>query len=48
MPWRASLPSHNDRFRYSPHLLELKVLDIPGRKTYRRSKLYFLRDVQPK
>jgi ribosomal protein L19 len=33
---------------HSPHLLEVKVLDVPGRKTYRRSKLYFLRDVQPK
>ena len=33
---------------YSPHLQEVKVLDIAGRKKYHRSKLYFLRDVQPK
>ena len=33
---------------YSPHVLDLKVLRSPNRKRYRRSKLYFLRDRQPK
>ena len=33
---------------YSPHVLEIKVLKVAGRKKYRRAKLYFLRDVQPK
>lgn len=34
--------------RHSPHLLEVKVLQTPNRKNYRRAKLYFLRDRQPK
>ncbi|KAG7669466.1 hypothetical protein Ndes2526B_g05798 [Nannochloris sp. 'desiccata'] len=33
---------------YSPHVLEIKVLSAAGRKKYRRAKLYFLRERQPK
>lgn len=33
---------------YSPHIKDLKVLEARGRKKYRRSKLYYLRDLQPK
>jgi large subunit ribosomal protein L19 len=33
---------------YSPHVLEIKVLSSAGRKKYRRAKLYFLRERQPK
>jgi len=33
---------------YSPHVLEIKVVRAAGRKKYRRAKLYFLRNRQPK
>lgn len=33
---------------YSPHIKDLKILAARGRKKYRRSKLYYLRDLQPK
>ena len=33
---------------YSPHIQDIKVLKSSVRRKYRRSKLYYLRDVQPK
>jgi large subunit ribosomal protein L19 len=33
---------------YSPHVLEMKIIHAAGRKKYRRAKLYFLRERQPK
>lgn len=33
---------------YSPHIKDLRLLDARKRKKYRRSKLYYLRNLQPK
>jgi large subunit ribosomal protein L19 len=33
---------------YSPHVLDIKILSSTGRRKYRRAKLYFLRERQPK
>jgi len=33
---------------YSPHIIDLKLIETQKKKKYRRSKLYYLRNVQPK
>lgn len=33
---------------YSPHIVDLKLIETQKKKKYRRSKLYYLRNVQPK
>lgn len=33
---------------YSPHIKDLRLLDSRKKKKYRRSKLYYLRNLQPK
>lgn len=33
---------------YSPHIIDMKLIETQKKKKYRRSKLYYLRNVQPK